>query len=249
MAVPIHIPAIRRGAAYESLDTVEVTDPRNGTVLARVSQVGGGIVRRDLAKIGESRRALAKLSTDELLGICSRAGDLFMNAGLPMGSSIQTPQQFIETLSTTSGLPHTLCRRNMHKIHEVFTQMPQILRGLTRGLDHRILDAGMGEQDGILLNYCPVTDSIGVVLPSNSPGVNSLWMPAIALKVPVVLKPGRDEPWTPYRIIQAFTAAGCPAGAFSYYPTDHEGAGAILKACGRARRRHRRGRGGRSRRR
>src|SRR5207247_3306833 len=50
----------------------------------------------------------------------------------------------------------------------------------------------------------------------------------------VVLKPGREEPWTPYRIIQAFLAAGCPQEAFSFYPTDHEGSGAVMESCGRA---------------
>jgi len=48
------------------------------------------------------------------------------------------------------------------------------------------------------------------------------------------LKPGRDEPWTPYRIVQAFLAAGCPAEAFGYYPSDHAGATEILLRCGRA---------------
>jgi acyl-CoA reductase-like NAD-dependent aldehyde dehydrogenase len=73
-----------------------------------------------------------------------------------------------------------------------------------------------------------------VVLPSNSPGVNSLWIPAIPLKIPVVLKPGREEPWTPFRIIQAFIAAGVPEEAFSFYPTDHEGSGTVMDVCNRA---------------
>jgi acyl-CoA reductase-like NAD-dependent aldehyde dehydrogenase len=71
-------------------------------------------------------------------------------------------------------------------------------------------------------------------MPSNSPAVNSLWLPAIALKTPVIIKPGKEEPWTPFRLIQAFIAAGVPAEAFGFYPTDHEGAGEILKSCGRA---------------
>jgi acyl-CoA reductase-like NAD-dependent aldehyde dehydrogenase len=50
----------------------------------------------------------------------------------------------------------------------------------------------------------------------------------------VIIKPGREEPWTPYRLIQSFLAAGCPAEAFGFYPTDHEGAADILKSCGRA---------------
>jgi acyl-CoA reductase-like NAD-dependent aldehyde dehydrogenase len=71
-------------------------------------------------------------------------------------------------------------------------------------------------------------------MPSNSPAVNSLWLPAIALKIPVIIKPGREEPWTPFRLIQAFISAGCPPEAFGFYPTDHEGAAEILKSCGRA---------------
>jgi acyl-CoA reductase-like NAD-dependent aldehyde dehydrogenase len=72
------------------------------------------------------------------------------------------------------------------------------------------------------------------VMPSNSPAVNSLWLPSIALKTPVIIKPGKEEPWTPYRLIQAFIAAGAPPEAFGFYPTDHEGAAAILNSYGRA---------------
>ena len=41
----------------------------------------------------------------------------------------------------------------------------------------------------------------------------AIFAPAIALKVPVILKPGREEPWTPYRLIQALIAAGARAFA------------------------------------
>src|SRR5262249_50190066 len=112
--------------------------------------------------------------------------------------------------------------------------MRAILNGLTRGLDAAILDRGFGEQFGTGISFYPTTQALGVVMPSNSPAVKSLWLPAIPLKVPVIIKPGREEPWTPYRLIQAFVAAGCPAEAFGFYPTDHEGAGEILKSCGRA---------------
>src|SRR4029077_559132 len=95
-------------------------------------------------------------------------------------------------------------------------------------------DNGYGEQFGIPISFYPTTNALGLVMPSNSPAGNSLLLPAIALKIPVIIKPGREEPWTPYRLIQAFIAAGCPAEAFGFYPTDHEGAGEILKSCGRA---------------
>jgi acyl-CoA reductase-like NAD-dependent aldehyde dehydrogenase len=130
-------------------------------------------------------------------------------------------------------MPHVLARRNMAKIHGVMAELGNVLNGLTRNIDWEILDQGFGEVKGQSLSFYPRTDSLGVVLPSNSPGVHSLWVPAVPLKIPLVLKPGAAEPWTPYRIIQALILAGAPREAFSFYPTDHAGAGEILRSCGR----------------
>ena len=134
---------------------------------------------------------------------------------LPLGDRghTQSPQQYVETLSATSGLPWVMVRRNMAKIHHALTHMRTVLTGLTRGLDLSIIDRGFGEQFGTRISYYPTCQALGLVMPSNSPAVNSLWLPAIALKTPVIIKPGREEPWTPYRLIQAFIAAGCPAEA------------------------------------
>ncbi len=234
MNVP-HIPVLRQGQVYDSLEKVEVKSHRDGTVLAVISQVNAGIIRRDARKFGQARAALKRYSTAKLLELCAKAGELFMNASLPLGTDggTQSPQEYLQALSSTSGLPQTLCRMNMSKVYDVFRQMPVILKGLTRGLDLSILDAGSGEQDGVPVSYYATTEALGVVLPSNSPAVNSLWMPAPVLKIPVVIKPGREEPWTPYRVIQAFIAAGFPPEAFSFYGTDHEGANTVLEVCGR----------------
>ena len=236
MDSPPHIPALRRGKPYESLDKVEVKDHRTGEVKAVLSHVNGGIVRKDLQRLRESRAVLKKLSVAQLIEISAKAGEQFLNGSLPLGDKghTQSAQQYVETLSATSGLPHVMVRRNMQKIHGVLTNMKSILSGLSRGLDLSILDNGYGEQFGIPISFYPTTNALGLVMPSNSPAVNSLWLPAIALKIPVIIKPGREEPWTPYRLIQAFIAAGCPPEAFGFYPTDHEGAAEVLKSCGRA---------------
>jgi len=230
-----HIPIFRFGTAYESLERVDLVDTRSETLLARVSQANAGMVRRDLKKAGTARDALQAHTTADALGWCRAAGELFRHGDLPIdGERSQSPEQYVETLSDTSGLPHRLVRANMEKVHHVLSNMETVLKGLTRGLDVSVLDQGMHEQDDLLLSFYPATDSLGIVLPSNSPGVNSLWLPSIALRIPVVLKPGREDPWTPWRIVQAFLAAGCPPEAFGFYPTDHQGSDAILTGCGRA---------------
>jgi acyl-CoA reductase-like NAD-dependent aldehyde dehydrogenase len=231
-----HIPVLRLGRSYESLDQFEVKDHRSGALMAKVSTVNAGIIRKDLSKLSAARAALKKFTCAQLIELSAKAGEHFLNGTLPWGDQghMQSAQQYIETLSATSGLPHVMVKRNMGKIHHALTHMTTVLNGLSRGLDLSIIDRGYGEQFGTSLTYCPTTQALGLVMPSNSPAVNSLWLPAIALKTPVIIKPGKEEPWTPYRLIQAFIAAGVPAEAFGFYPTDHEGAGEILKSCGRA---------------
>ena len=231
MSDALHLPALRAGRPYESLDTLELRDHKDpeGPVIATVSQVNAGIIRRDLKRAAERAELLRKIPVGELIERCMAAAPIFLEDTLT-----QSPDEYVACVSATSGLPHRLCRANMQKVATVMREMPTILRGLMRGMDPAVLDGGMGEQDGVPVWYSRSTDALGAVLPSNSPGVHSLWVPAIALKIPVVLKPGREEPWTPTRIAEAMIAAGIPAEAFSLYPTDHEGAATVLDGCGRS---------------
>jgi acyl-CoA reductase-like NAD-dependent aldehyde dehydrogenase len=235
MNIP-HLPALRLGRSYESLDKLEVKDHRTGDLKAVVSTINAGILRKDFRRLGEARAALKKFTVAQLIELSAKAGEHFLNGELPLGDKghTQSVDEYVTTLSATSGLPHVMVRRNMAKVHYALTHLGEILNGLSRGLDMSILDTGSGEQFGTKLSFFPACQALGLVMPSNSPAVNSLWLPAIALKTPVVIKPGRDEPWTPFRLIQAFVAAGVPAEAFGFYPTDHEGAGEILKSSGRA---------------
>src|SRR5579872_2649890 len=80
-----HIPALRRGRAYESLDQIKIVDHRNGAPLVSISQVNAGIIRKDLARVGESRAALKKFTTAQLIAISAKAGGLFLDGTLPLG--------------------------------------------------------------------------------------------------------------------------------------------------------------------
>ena len=232
----VHIPILRHGIPYKSLDVIRLPHHRTRETVAEMSQVNPGIIRRELRDEvqADARAKLARIPFDELLEICSRAADHFISDTLPLGDAAQSPDEYVEQLSATTGMPNVMVRRNMAKIAGVMREMRTVLRGLTRGLDLSLLDAGVGEYEGHALSFYPRTHSLGVVLPSNSPGVHSLWVPSIALKVPLVLKPGSAEPWTPLRIAQAFMRAGCPPEAFCYFPADHAGAGEILRRTGRS---------------
>ena len=229
----LHIPILRKGRPYKSLDVVTTPHHRTREPFVEISQANAGLIRRDLLTQHESKQALTRFSTQELIEMSARAADFFLNDTLPLGDTEQSPQDYVEQLSATTGMPFVFVRKNMTKIYAAMSEMRSVLDGLTRGLDLGILDSGFGSHEGHSVSFYPRGDTLGIVLPSNSPGVHSLWVPAVALKTALVLKPGAAEPWSPYRIIQAFVKAGVPEEAFGYYPTSHAGAGEILRLTGR----------------
>jgi acyl-CoA reductase-like NAD-dependent aldehyde dehydrogenase len=229
----LHIPLLRKGEPYKSLDVVRVPHHRTRELFVEISQANVGLIRRDLREQETGRERMTRFSTAELVEICGRAADHFASDSLPLGEDIQTPEDYVAQVSATTGLPFVLARRNMQKIRSMFAEMENVINGLTRNLDWEVLDRGFGEFGGHSLSFFPRAQSLGVVLPNNSPGVHSLWIPAVPLKIPLVLKPGSAEPWTPYRIIQALIRAGAPPEAFSFFPADHAGAAEILRSCGR----------------
>jgi acyl-CoA reductase-like NAD-dependent aldehyde dehydrogenase len=231
----LHLPILRRGRPYRSVDRAAARHFRTGELLAEVSQANAGLVRRDLLEESQlaMRAALDGRAARERIAVTRRAAGAFVSEALPAGEELQTPEDYVRQLAATTGIPHVLVRRNMEKIRGVLDGIETVLAGLTRGLDLGVLDEGVGEADGHALSFTSRTPALGVVLPSNSPGVHSLWVPSFALKTALVLKPGGAEPWTPYRIVQAFLKAGAPPEAFGFYPTDHAGAAEILRRCGR----------------
>jgi hypothetical protein len=232
----IHIPILRWGQPYRSVDRAIVPHFRTREPLVEMSLANVGLIRRDLRRQSERREKLAAISVADLVRMAKAAAAHFLNDTLPIDPSsgmTQTPQDYVEQVSATTGMPWSNVRRNMMKVHGVLDHVDEVLGGLTRGLDLSVLDAGFGERDGHMLSFFPRADALGVVLPNNSPGVHALWAPATVLKMPLVLKPGSAEPWTPLRIIHAWAKAGLPIELFGYYPAGHAGGNEILSSTGR----------------
>jgi acyl-CoA reductase-like NAD-dependent aldehyde dehydrogenase len=122
----------------------------------------------------------------------------------------------------------------MKKNQFVLSEMGNILKSLTRGLDLNVLTTGRGEERHVPISYQAQSPVLGLVLPSNSPGVHTLWLPIIPMQIGLVLKPGPQEPWTPYRMAEAFFAAGIPREAISIYPGQGDVGAAVLESCSRS---------------
>ena len=206
-----------------------------GEPVAEVSQANPGIVARDLRKGADrARNVLREIPCAELLAMVKQAAELFSSAELPLGDGTQTPDDFVRQQSATTGLPEHMCRMNMEKLRYVLDHLDEVLASLTRKLDYDILTRGYGEEHGVMRSYQATTPMVGLVLPSNSPGVHSLWLPIIPLQIGLVLKPGPQEPWTPWRMSQAFFEAGVPREAIAVYPGLGEVGAAVLNNCPRS---------------
>src|SRR5262249_33920773 len=186
---------------------------------ARVSQANSGLIGRDMREAGRARQVLTEIPISELIGMMKVAADLYLNDTLPMGDGEQSSEDFARQQSASTGLPEHMCKANMKKNHFVLSNMDQILDALTRGLDLEILARGYGrESRGVIVSYQPQAAVLGLALPCNSPRVPTLWLPVIPMQIGLVLKPGPQEPWTPYRMAAAFFEAGVPREAISIYP-------------------------------
>ena len=230
----IQLPILRWGQPYTSMDVDTVVHFSTGEPIAKVSRANGGLIGRDMRKADRAREALREIPIDELISRVGAAGELYMNATLPMGDGTQTPDEFARAQSASTGLPERMCRANMKKNAFVLSEMRRILTSLTRDLDFDVLSSGYGEERGVPVSYQALSPVLGLVLPSNSPGVHTLWLPIIPLQIGLVLKPGPQEPWTPYRMAEAFFQAGIPREAISVYPGEGDVGAAVLDSCGRS---------------
>lgn len=231
----LHVPVLRWGKPYESLDVEEVYHFATGEPICKISRANGGIVQRDLKKAAAAREVLREIPPTELLDRVAQAAEHYENDTLEIGDGQQSPDDFVHQQSATTGLPEHMCRKNMEKNSFVLKNMTEILDCLTRGLDLNILAEGYGKEErGVIVSYQAQTPVLGAILPSNSPGVHTLWLPAIPLQIGLVLKPGSQEIWTPYRMAAAFAKAGISREAIGLYPGGHDCGGAIMTGAGRS---------------
>ena len=80
----LHIPILRKGVPYRSLDTVRTPHYRTREDFVEISQANVGLIRRDLLDQRSPHEALAAIPTIELIAISRRAADIFLNETLPV---------------------------------------------------------------------------------------------------------------------------------------------------------------------
>src|SRR6187402_1195434 len=82
MSDSIHIPILRLGKPYRSLDTIKLSA---AGYFLETSVANSGLIRRDLQKISSAVESLQAIPCDTLAGYCEKAAELYLHASLPWG--------------------------------------------------------------------------------------------------------------------------------------------------------------------
>ena len=136
-----HVPILRAGREYRSIDRHVLRDVRNGEPVAEMSLANRGLIARDLLGMDERAAVLRARPAAELAAISEKAARLFAEGTLPLDeASQQSPAQYLSNLSATTGMPLALCRANMAKVASVLSRVSAVVSGWTRGLDISVID-------------------------------------------------------------------------------------------------------------
>src|SRR5438093_11328777 len=123
MSEMLNLPVLRWGQPYTSMEVDEVVHFADGEPIAKVSRANGGLIQRDMRKAARARDVLREIPIDELIVRAGAAGDLYMNATLPMGDGAQTPNEFLRPQSASTGRPERMCWANMKQNAFVLSEM------------------------------------------------------------------------------------------------------------------------------
>jgi hypothetical protein len=69
----LHIPILRKGNPYKSVDVQRVPHFKTRETFVEVSQANAGLIRRDLLGLDAAQATLAAFSTAQLIAMCRQA--------------------------------------------------------------------------------------------------------------------------------------------------------------------------------
>jgi hypothetical protein len=167
--------------------------------------------------------ALRKLPESELLAIIRKAGDNFLNENY-LGMDYK---EHCRNVVLLTGLPITSVENAGHILYQGLHNMAEVLLAQTPNNNLGQYDLNLGNTGSF--KYIPRGTNMGVVAPSNHPAVNSLWLMALAVKYPLLIRPSNEEPLTIRRLVDSLYNAGLPEHSIYFLPGDRQISNAILQ--------------------
>lgn len=218
---PVELPLLTDGEERTTVRTAEVSG-LDGPVatLARTPRV----TVRDAIETArtEGFAALQEMPVRDLLQRVADAARRFEGIG-PSSEAVAPLDTYAERVTQATGLPVGWTRTSAHWLAFGLRHAAEALRAQspTAKLDVYDDPAYVRERN-VGLAFTPRVRALGAVLPSNDPTVYAWPALALAMKVPVVLRPADRDPFTALRLARAFRAAGIPGSAVHVLPGSHD---------------------------
>lgn len=200
-----------------------------GHPVARVHLAPALLVHRVAAELRAAAPGPAEEPAPRWQAI-ARAGELFARAELG-GCS---PEEHCRQVTLATGAPVACSRRAMAELSAGLIGVREALRWQAPGGNLTVFATRRRFlPDGRVYAWVPTGRVLGLVAPANHPGVHLTWVLALAMGWSVLVRPGRDDPLTPWRLILALAAAGFPADRVALLPGGHDLVPAMVEACDR----------------
>ncbi|WIV65913.1 aldehyde dehydrogenase family protein [Natrialbaceae archaeon AArc-T1-2] len=165
---------------------------------------------------------LQEIAVRDLLERLATAGQLFFGRGVPAHSGELPPfERYQRRVVAATGMPAGWVRTAAHWIAFGLRHLSESLRAQspTGGLEVYD-DPGYVRETNVGLAFAPRVRALGATMPANDPTVYVWPVVALAMKIPLVLRPSDRDPFTAIRLGRALRRAGIPASAVHVLPGD-----------------------------
>lgn len=195
---------------------------------ARIDGIGGRVadvaraprvsIRDALATArGEGFDALQAMSVRSILDILGEASLRFEGAGIPKADT--DVKNYEHHVAHATGLPVGWVRVSVHWLAYGLRHAAETLRAQSPTADLDVYDdPAYTRERNVGLAFAPRVRVLGGVMPANDPAVYAWPVLALAMKVPVVLRPSDRDPFTAVRLARALLDAGLPPAAIHVLP-------------------------------
>jgi acyl-CoA reductase-like NAD-dependent aldehyde dehydrogenase len=224
---PVEIPTVS-GGERSALETAACEGV--GGRLATVARTPA-VLARDAIETArtEGFDALAALPVRELLARLADAGRRFEGIG-PGTDGLADRATYLERVARAGGHPVGWAGVSAHWLGYGLRHAGEALRAQspTGGLE--VYDDGtyVRERD-VGLMFAPRVRSLGCAMPGNDPATYAWPLLALAMKLPVVIRPSDRDPFTPLRLARALRAAGVPEPAVHVLPGERSLADVVVR--------------------
>jgi len=226
------IPILRFGEIYESNEKREIYDCENNAI-SEISMAIPLIFKTDIMK--QSKVVSCKLrstSINQIIKWVKKAGKIFASEDLDVGGTLQSPQEYCNSIVRVTGMPMHMSMDILNDVQEYMEHIDEIVSKQFRIDNLQVLDTFKTSFNSMIYGITPKADVLCAVMPGNHPIVNMMWIIAFAMKYPIVIKPSFDDPYTPFRLIYSLIRAGADKEFFSFYPVNHSEVTDLLKVSG-----------------